>query len=467
MQHWLRRILYVLGFLAPLGIAGPVLQVHAQSPNDGLPIPDSTKDSLTAIQRSFQLPAPPTLALFPQMREQMKDAPAFLRDSKIEFNARSYYRDNVAVSPTKTTVNEAWAGGGAGSVSFESGRLFNIVSGGFTLYNSFPIYAPYQYGNSQLLLPDQQGYTVVGQLYGRLRLTDDTYFTAGRSSWTTPYLNPHDNRMTPNTFYGYVLQGSIGDPDSGKPSVRFGGGYVAAIKPRDAVDFQSMAQAAGVNTSAGVGSAGALLTWGPASIGVIDYFCQDTINIAYAEGLYGADLPFGLRGVLALQYADQRSTGTNLLNGGTYWSTGQLGTRLQLGYRTTILTVGFSAVNPGFAMQSPWSSNPIYTDAQVLSFQRPGEQAVVIGLSSVLTPLGLPGVAASINYYKGATNAPAAGKPLVESEWDFRLEWRPAWKPLQGLWLSARYGHAETDQNNARTRTDEVRLVLNYNVKLY
>jgi hypothetical protein len=228
-----------------------------------------------------------------------------------------------------------------------------------------------------------------------------------------------------------------------------------------------MAQAAGVNRSAGVGTAGALLTWGPASVGVIDYFCQDTINIAYAEGLYGADLPLGLRAVLAVQYADQRSTGANLLNGGAYWSTGQLGTRLQLGYKTTILTVGFSAVNPGFTMQSPWSSNPIYTDAQIQPFQRAGEQAVVLGLSSELTPLGLPGVAASIHYYNGATNASAAGRPLVESEWDFRLEWRPEWKPLQGLWLSARYGHSDTDQNNVRTTTDELRLVLNYNVKLY
>jgi hypothetical protein len=343
VQSSFSRVLNVLAFFVATGVAGLAFQARAQSPNDGLPIPATTKDSLTAIQRTFELPVPPPLALFPEMREQLKDAPAFLRDSKVEFNDRSYYRDNVAASPTKTTVNEAWAGGGAGSVNFESGRLFDIVSGGFTLYNSFPIYAPYQYGNTQLLLPDQQGYTVVGQLYGRLRLTDDTYITAGRSSWTTPYLNPHDNRMTPNTFYGYVLQGSIGDPDSGKPAVRFGGGYIAAIKPRDAVDFQSMAQAAGVNRSAGVGSAGALLTWGPVSIGGIDYFCQDTINIAYAEGIYGANLPLGLRAVLAMQYADQRSTGANLLNGGSYWSTGQVGTRLQLGYQTTILTVGFSA----------------------------------------------------------------------------------------------------------------------------
>lgn len=463
VQSWFRRGLHVVA----MGVAALGFQAHAQSPNDGLPIPATTKDSLTAIQRSFSLPVPETLTLFPQMREQMKDAPAFLRDSKVELNARSYYRDNVQVTPTKTTVNEAWAGGGAGSFSIETGRILDRVSGGFTLYNSFPIYAPYQYGNSQLLLPDQQGYTVVGELYGRLWLTDDIYVTAGRSSWSSPYLNPHDNRMTPNTFYGYVLQGSFGDPDSGKPSMRFGGGYVAAVKPRDAVDFQSMAQAAGVNRPNGVGSAGALLTWGPLSVGAIDYFNQDAINIAYGEGTYGTELPFGLRAVLALQYADQRSTGANLLNGGTYWSTGQLGTRLQLGYQNTILTVGFSAVNPGFAMQSPWSSNPIYTDAQIQGFQRAGEQTVVLGLSSVLTALGLPGVATSIYYYNGATNAPAAGRPLVESEWDFRLEWRPNWKPLQGLWLSARYGHSDTDQNNVRTTTDELRLVLNYNVKLY
>lgn len=441
--------------------------VRAQTPNDGLPIPASPSDSLTAIQRSFALPVPPPLTLFPQMREQLKDAPAVLRDARADFNVRSYYRDNVEVTTKGTTVNEAWAGGGAGAVNFESGRLFDIVSGGFTLYTSFPIYAPYQYGNSQLLLPQQQGYAVVGQLYGRLRLADSTYFTAGRHAWETPYINSHDNRMTPNTFYGYVLQGAIGDPDGGKPSLHFGGGYIASIKPRDAVDFQSMAQAAGVNSSGGVGTGGARLDWGAGSIGAIEYFLQDTINIAYAEGSYGLDVPGGVRAVLAMQYADQRSTGSNLLNKGVYWSTGELGARLQFGYESAIMTVGFSAVNPGFAMQSPWSSNPVYTSAQIQSFQRAGEQTVMAGLSWVLTPLGMPEVAASAFYYNGATNAAAAGNPLVEDEWNFALEWRPNWKPLQGLWLRAQYGHSDTYQSNVRTTTDEIRLVLNYNVKLY
>ena len=453
--------------IAALTVLGSAAPVRAQSPNDGLNVPETIYQSLTAIQRSFSLPSKPPLTLFPKMREQLKDTPAFLRDSQVGFNVRSYYRDNVEVAPKGTTVNEAWAGGGASQVDFESGRLFDLISGGFALYTSFPIYAPYQYGNSQLLLPDQQGYAVVGQLYGQVHLDDATVFTAGRRVWETPYLNGHDNRMTPNTFYGYVLQSAIGTPEGGRPVARLGGGYIATMKPRDAVDFQSMAQAAGVNSTAGVAVAGGRLDWQQVSIGAIDYFSQDTMNIAYGEGSFGFPLPLGLRAILAMQYADQRSTGSNLLNNGEYWSTGQVGSRLQLGYETAILTVGFSAVNPGYAMQSPWSSNPIYTDAQILSYQRAGEQAIMAGASVMLAPIGLPGVSASVFFYNGATNAKAAGKPLVESEWDFMLEWRPTWMPVNGFSLRARYGFAQTWQEKSLTTTDEIRLVLNYNVKLY
>ena len=83
VQHRFRRVLNVPAIFVAMGVPGLALEANAQSPNDGLPIPATTKDSLTAIQRTFELPAPPPLALFPQMREQMKDTPAFLRDSKV------------------------------------------------------------------------------------------------------------------------------------------------------------------------------------------------------------------------------------------------------------------------------------------------------------------------------------------------------------------------------------------------
>lgn len=438
-------------------------KASAQGFQQAVPIPSTAKQSLTAIERSFNPALPPALALFPEVRTEMQDAPAFFRDARVEFNLRSYYRDNVKNAPTGATISEAWATGGWAAI--ETGRLFDLISGGAVFYGSAPVYAPADRGNTGLLEPDQQGYAVVGQLYGKLHLSDNLTFVAGRYLYDTPFLNPQDNRMTPNTFYGYVLEGSVGNAASG-PALRFGGGYIAAIKQRDSDVFVSMSRAAGADVDRGVGLAGGLLTWGPVSVGAIEYYAQDIINIAYGEGKYGFDLPFGVDGALALQYADQRSTGANLLTGSAF-STGEFGARLQLGYETAILTAAYSVVDPGFAMQSPWSANPFYTDSLILTFQRAGENAVQFGLSYDFTPLGIDGVAAAVQYFNGWTSAPAAGAPLVEDEWDFNLEWRPDWKPLSGLWIRARYGLASTFQNDITTRTEELRLTMNWKVKLY
>ena len=342
------------------------------------------------------------------------------------------------------------------------------MSLGAVLYTSFPIYAPPDRGDTGLLLPNQQGYAVFGQLYGRARLFETHYATVGRYLYDTPFLGPHDNRMTPNTFFGYTLTGTFGSGENGGPTFRYGGGWLGAIKPRDAIDFQSMASKAGApNSNAGVGLVGGLLTWGPASIGAIEYYSQDVLNIFYAEGKYGVSFGDGFNAIGAAQFVTQNSTGQNLLNGGNYFATNQFGTKIDFGYQTGILTVGYSTVNPSFAIQTPWSANPFYTDAQIQAFNRAGEQALMVGLSYVFTPIGLPGVAASVFYYNGWTGAPAAGPPLVETEWDFNLEWRPGWKPLQGLWLRARYGTSSVYQGGGRTNIDEVRLILNYNIKLY
>src|SRR5215831_2292944 len=201
------RILGLVGVAAAM--IAMAVGAQAQNSREELPIPSSPEDDLTAIQRTFKPPPPPPLSLFPKVREQMQELPPFLRDSKLAFNPRSYYRDVVTTSPDKVNVKEAWAAGG--SVSFETGRLFDVISGGVVLYTSLPLYAPLQYDGTQLLLPGQLGYDVVGQLYGQVHLGDNLHFTAGRYLYDTPYLGPNDTRMTPNTFYGYFLIGNYGD----------------------------------------------------------------------------------------------------------------------------------------------------------------------------------------------------------------------------------------------------------------
>src|SRR5215468_12152609 len=233
------RILGLVGVAAAM--IAMAVGAQAQNSRDELPIPASPKGDLTAIQRTFKPPPPPPLTLFPKVRDQLRDLPAFLRDSKFGLDPRSYYRDVVTSSPDKVDVKEAWAAGG--SVSFETGRLFDVISGGVVFYTSLPLYAPLQYDGAQLLLPGQLGYDVVGQLYGKVHLSENLTFTAGRSLYDTPYLGPFDTRMAPNTFYGYSLIGDTDEIWKGGPSFRYGAGYIAAIKLRNSITFQSMASA--------------------------------------------------------------------------------------------------------------------------------------------------------------------------------------------------------------------------------
>jgi hypothetical protein len=88
---------------------------------------------------------------------------------------------------------------GGVSIAFETGRLFDVVSLGTVVYATFPLYAALDRGNSGLLQLDQAGFAVAGQLYGRARLFENTYFTAGRYLYDTPYLGPQDNDMIANT----------------------------------------------------------------------------------------------------------------------------------------------------------------------------------------------------------------------------------------------------------------------------
>jgi hypothetical protein len=454
-----RRLLERAGVV--LGVTLIAMEASAQGFQQDIPIPSTANQSLTAIQLLFNPAVPPPLTLFPEFRDKLKDAPPFLSDAKGEFNFRSYYRDQLT-DGVSTAWRQAWAAGGW--AGFESGRILNVISGGAVFYTSLPLYAPDDQADTGLLRPGQQAIAVVGQLYGQLHLNETTRFTAGRYIWDTPFLGPNDNRMIPNTFYGYALQGTLGTPEDG-PAFRYGAGYIAAIKDRASPVFISMSRQAGaLDVDNGVGVAGALMTWGSASLGAVEYYCQDIINIAYAEGKYGPTFPIGVSTILALQYADQRSTGANLLTG-SYFQTDQFGTRLQAGYQTGILTAAYSVVDPNFTMQTPWSANPFYTDALVLHFNRAGENAILVGGSYDFTPLGLQGVATAIQYFRGWTGAPAAGLPLVEDEWDFNVEWRPNWRPLSGFWLRARYGRATTNQSNAFTTVDEVRVILNYKVK--
>lgn len=434
----------------------------AQGINQSEPLTVHPRQSLTTIQRSFALPTWGEATLPDRRHEALPDSmPAFFRDSTLRTDLRSYYRDRVTTGTQPPSVKEAWATGG--SLSWESGKLFERLHGGVTLYTSLPLYAPQAYGNTGLLLPNQDGFAVVGQLYGQLDLPFDHTVTAGRYAWDTPYIGRQDSRMVPNTFYGYTVL-RVHEDKARDLSFRYGGGYIATIKKRDADTFVPMAQAAGAAVDRGTAAGGGVLTWGPASIGAFEYFTQDLLNILYVEGSYGAEVWREAEAILSAQFADQRATGANLLTG-SYFATNQVGVRLQVGSDPVMFTAGFSQVGAGAAMQNPWSNNPFYTDGLVLDYQRAGEGAVLLGGTANLTHLGLPGVTVQLQFFNGWTTA-APGGPLVESEWDVTVDWRPQ-VMLPGLWFRFAYGVAQTWQGSSYTHSSEMRAILNYRVRVF
>jgi hypothetical protein len=169
-----------------------------------------------------------------------------------------------------------------GWLEYESGWLFNRLGVSSTVYTSQPLYAPEDRGGTFLLEPGQNGFTVLGQAYGRIKILEGNEFRFFRQTYDNPYINKNDGRMVPNTFEGYTFRGIIGDKNS-TGAMNYVVGYVSKIKERNEDQFVWMSEDAGADVQRGTVMAGGLFTRGPWAVGAIEYFTEDTLNIFYAE----------------------------------------------------------------------------------------------------------------------------------------------------------------------------------------
>jgi hypothetical protein len=89
----------MLGVLAAI-IARTMLASRAVAQEtilDEEPPPSSVEPEITPMERSFRLlPERPVLVL-PRLKEQLKDAPPFFRDTKIDVNLRTYYLNQKTI----------------------------------------------------------------------------------------------------------------------------------------------------------------------------------------------------------------------------------------------------------------------------------------------------------------------------------------------------------------------------------
>ena len=385
-----------------------------------------------------------------------------LRDTTFSVQLRSFYED---IDNFNHSESQAWTLGGLAGV--KTGYFGNFIALGATGYTSQALDAPLDRSGTKLLREDQKPYSVIGELYGQFRLTDQILGTAGRRGFDTPFINTQDSLMTPNTFQVYAVQGVVGDTDDA--SLRFGAGYVDKIKPRNSEDFESMATAAGAPAGVvrGVDIAGANYKVGAFSIGAIDYYSKDIINIAYTEIKYIVPLARRVRLTLGLQYADQRSTGDNLLTGKSFL-TDQGGLKADLAMGPVLLTaartqtaIGTRGSNSsGTDMINPWGGYPGYTAVQVENFYRAGENATMLRLAynfPRVTGLSVYGL-----WVHGST--PDVYKQYAQTEYDLNLEWTPKIQFLRGLKLRARYGHVE-QAGSSNEHENDLRLIAYYELR--
>jgi outer membrane porin, OprD family len=429
-----------------------VLLVGGMAPALGAEKPgDSAEQGATPMDQMDMTSPQPGQALVTAPVEPEKKSP-FFDDSRISAQARTFYfyRDKYDDS-----ISEAWALGG--SVTYTSGYVADLLRLGGTVYTSQPLYAPDDRDGTLLLKPGQEGYTVLGQIYAEIKFTDRIFGAFGRKAYDTPYINTFDVRMTPKTFEGVTAYGTAGGKDS-TPEWKFAGGYITKIKELNSDEFVWMSIDAGASVERGVYVGGVNYKQKDFSIGAINYYSDDIINIFYTEATYALSLGEGTKLKLAAQYSDQQSTGDELLTG-TAFSTSQWGVKADLGLGAALLTLAYTDTASGANMQNPWSSHPGYTSVQVQDFNRAGELATILKVAYDFSRHDLQGFSAYALWVHGSgVDAPV----YDEDEIDLNLQWTPdKGSALRGMSFRLRYANI-SQRGGGDPDINDFRLIVNY-----
>jgi outer membrane porin, OprD family len=419
---------------------------------------------------------------FGDFREwQLEKRRQAFKDTKFEFNLRTFYFDR---SDFTGAEKQAWAIGGW--VGVKTGYFLDHIAFGATLYTSNPIYAPDDRDGTGLLAPGQNNYTILGEFYAELRIVKDVGITVGARGYDTPFIGRNDTRMTPNTFEAIVLQGrtelgesgddttadSTGASKDGKEvaapaptsapdvaAIKYGLGYFYKIKAQNDSEFVSMATDAGADVNRGVWAGGVNYEKGKFNIGAIDYYSQDIINIAYAQGGFELPLATDWRLRFAGQYVDQGSLGDNELQGHSF-SGHQFGIKVELPIKKALFTAAFTHAWGNANLQNPWSGYPGYTSVQVQDFNRAGESAFLLRAGYDFPWLdGLSAYALAV-----FGTDPDSATQFRQNEFDSNLQWAPTKGVLKGLSLRLRYGVVQQFGGDVHNLTD-FRAICNYVIK--
>ena len=442
------RFLLLLAFIAYGCAASP--RAAAQGAND-YPIPSSASEAYSPIREGFEAPIEPRdglkgprkyvdpreARLEAQRRDRGPNVPAFIRDTDLRANSRTYWFDEDRFGldmPRALTTG--------GSLAYQSGYLADFFQLRGVLYTSQPLYANADAGGTWNLSPDGDELTTLGQINGRAKLAGQE-ITVGRQLVRTPYINPFDVRMIPLTFEGVVLLPEDRGPDQ---TFDYIASYLTRYKPLNKTVFIPFSEALGVTQNEGVLITGASYHANRWNVGFSNYWIKDTLNTAYGEIDYL--LPFGLDVTgksggpsfrVGINTLDQRTVGADLIAGAPY-DTYQASARLTASYAGFVFTFAASQTSSAASIQQPFGFGTSYTSMILSNFQQAGVRAGMLSLSYDFGTIGLDGVKFLFAWGRGEGTASAANGGFADQdEIDLRFVYEPERGRLVGLRLELEY----------------------------
>jgi hypothetical protein len=361
--------------------------------------------------------------VWPEIAEARANLPPFLGDSVLSVR----FRTALIEAQTATGLEREELASG-GWISYRSGWLLNGLQIGATLYGAGPLYAPAG-KNGLLLLPGENPYYVFGEAFAALRYEQYALLTGYRQVVQQPYISRADNKMTPNTFEGVTLGGTVS-------AVEYFAGYLTRIKTRNSDQFVPMSAAAGAAGS-NYGVALFTATLKPLqglSVVVSEQYGVNTFNTLFAHAEHVWPLGQDLRLQLGAQFTDQRAVGNALVatTQVNKWVTRNTSARAALTYRQLTLKVGGSITAAGNKIQSPWGFYPGYLFLIQQPFNNAGEKALLAGAAYDFEAI-MPGVSAFTDLAWGVGSIDPVKRSRLGGEWehDLTVDYRPP--RIQGL----------------------------------
>jgi hypothetical protein len=223
-----------------------------------------------------------------------------------------------------------------------------------------------------------------------------------------------------------------------------------------------MSDAAGYNgTNEPVTMAGVVFT--PAinyRLNLWEYYCNNLMNIFYAQGDGEWNYNDVLSFATSLQYLNQQDVG-NAMAGS--FNTGMVGVQEIVKWKGWALTFAYTATANDHDIINPWASYPGFTSVIVKDNNRAGENTWLAGLSYDFSSLGLKGLSAFTTFTDSATPKTGPHASPSQNELDFTVDYRFQ-RLLNGLWIRLRTALITQDKSMGGQDMQDYRVIVNYKI---